>query len=214
MDGDDWIDLKLRTPFLMNISGCAGSGKSTLISQIIKNRQQLIDEDLKNIYYIYNIDNIGLHEFRVEHPEIIFSPTIPQHDLSDSLIILDDFHQEMETSLNDYITRLAIKDRTHKNLSVIVTTHNLYGRNLRTFNLNCTYLVLFKFPRDRSVVQVLGSQILPGKKQFISSTYDFCMNLRRHGYIVFDFSPTQNDRFRLRSSLFPDEYCYTFTPSY
>jgi len=211
---DDWIDMSLKAPFLMNISGCSGAGKSTLIKEIIKNRHTLINGDIKNVYYVYNIDTLELHQIRLEHPEVFFSPTVPNIDLTDCLLILEDFQQEIEQNLNTFITGLAIKGRSHKNLSVIITTHNLYARNMRTFNLNCNYLVLFKFPRDSSVIQTLGKQVFPGKPQFVTSAYEFCMNLRKHGYMVFDFTPTQNDRFRVRSSLFADSYAYALTPTY
>ena len=94
----------------------------------------------------------------------------------------------------------------HRKVSVIMITQNLYpgGKHARTIALNTWYLVLMKNIRDISQVGVLGRQLYPGKSGVFMKAYEDALNTR-HGYFIVDMSPYSDDKYRLRTRIFPNE---------
>ena len=92
----------------------------------------------------------------------------------------------------------------HMRTSIVLITQNLFpqGRHARTIALNTWYMVLMKNLRDMSQVNVLGRQIYPGKTKGFMEAYQDALT---HGYLVLDMSPHADDRYRLRTRVFPGE---------
>lgn len=67
------------------------------------------------------------------------------------------------------MTTLFTKGSHHMKLSVIFIVQNLFdnAKEMRTINVNTSYFVLLKNPRDKSQIEYLGKQMLPGKKGFL-----------------------------------------------
>lgn len=62
-----------------------------------------------------------------------------------------------------------------------------------------------KNPRDSAHYQYLGRAMNGGKNcQVLDAAYKECSQ-KPHGYVVMDYGQNQNDKFRIRSSLFPEE---------
>jgi hypothetical protein len=60
-------------------------------------------------------------------------------------------------------------------------------------------------PRDSAMYQYLGRAMNGGKNcPVLDAAYKDCAN-KPHGYVVLDFGQNQDDNYRIRSSLFPEE---------
>ena len=92
-------------------------------------------------------------------------------------------------------------------MSVILITQNLYpgGKHAITIALNTWYMVLMKNLRDVSQVSILGRQLYPGKSKGFLQAYEDAPNSEKYGYFVVDMSPHAEDRYRLRTRIFPQE---------
>ncbi len=94
----------------------------------------------------------------------------------------------------------------HKRISVIFLTQNLFprGKHARTIALNTWYLILMKNMRDASQLMVLGRQLYPGKSKGLLDTYRDALS-ENHGYLILDMCPHSDDRYRVRTRVFPGE---------
>ena len=86
---------------------------------------------------------------------------------SGDVIVVDDLYQEAskEKDFNNLFTKIS----RHLGVTVIFITQNLFhqGGSHRTRNLNVQYLVIFKNPRDQTVVDFLARQAYPNDRMFL-----------------------------------------------
>lgn len=123
-------------------------------------------------------------------------------DRQHKLIVIDDLmhkvvqHKDMEL--------LFTQGTHHRCVSVILITQNLFprGKHARTIALNTWYQVLMKNLRDVSQVSILGRQLYPGKAKGFMDAYQDALT---HSYFIVDMSPHSDDRYRLRTRIFPNE---------
>ena len=66
-------------------------------------------------------------------------------------------------------------------------------------------MVLMKNLGDGSQVSILGRQLYPGKSKGFLQAYEDVLNSETYGYFVVDMSPHAEDRYRLRTRIFPQE---------
>jgi hypothetical protein len=71
-------------------------------------------------------------------------------------------------------------------------------------NLNTHYIVLFKNPRDANQVAILALQMYPGKSQFVVEAYEDATR-ESYGYLLIDLRSDNDDRYRIRTKIFPDD---------
>lgn len=64
---------------------------------------------------------------------------------------------------------------------------------------------LLKNLRDVSQVAILGHQLHPGKSKRLLKAYEDVLSSDRHRYFLVDMSPNADNRYRLRSHIFPGE---------
>jgi len=212
MPTNDLIDLKLHHQFSLHIVGPTGVGKTDLLLKIIANRDSIIDTKIVNVYFIYAIDQIKFHNFKLQHPEVNFVCGLPKnYDKFNSLFVFDDFQSELSSSLKKFFTDFIIRECHHSSVSVCFTTQNLYIPALRTIALNTTYLVFFNQIRDQTTVKILGRQLFSKHKNFLEEAYEYCTQNPR-GYIFIDMHVLQNSKFRVRSSIFKEEDLCVFVP--
>ena len=117
------------------------------------------------------------------------------------VIIIDDLYQEAnkESDFNNLFTKIA----RHREVTVIFITQNLFhqGGNHRTRNLNVHYLIVFKNPRDQTIIDFLARQAFTNNSKylidsFIDATKD------PHGYLFLDFTQQCPDEIRIRTDIF------------
>ena len=94
----------------------------------------------------------------------------------------------------------------HRRISVIFMTQNLFqkGSESRTIALNTYYLILMKNVRDAAQITYLGRQLFPRRANFLSAAYTDATQ-EPYGYLLVDTSPHAEDKYRLRTHIFPGE---------
>ena len=200
-------DIRLKHNASMIVCGPTQSGKSTFIKRLLRARGFIFDFPLERVFWYYGIPQPQLHSelratgVRVEEglPPDDFS-SIPEY----SIVVLDDLASRLKS--NKSATELFTQVAHHKHCFIIMVTQNLFeqGTESRTQHLNAQYLVLFKNPRDKMQVKVLGMQMFPGKKNFLTKVFEAATN-RFHGYLFIDNHQHCPERLRLRSNILPDE---------
>ncbi|KAI8511991.1 hypothetical protein Bbelb_110910 [Branchiostoma belcheri] len=84
-----------------------------------------------------------------------------------------------------------------------------HGIGLRTISLNSGYIVLFKSPRDQSMVTTLAKQMFPGHSKFLQECFEDGVNKKTHGHLFLDLHPESPQELRVRSvMLTPQPYVY------
>jgi hypothetical protein len=71
-------------------------------------------------------------------------------------------------------------------------------------SLNAHYMVLFKNPRDAGQFAVLAKQMYPNSSKFAVEAYKDATDCP-YGYLLLDMKPETDERFRLRTNIFPEE---------
>ena len=67
-------------------------------------------------------------------------------------------------------------------------------------------MVLFNNPRDRMSIAQLAKQVFPGRVKLLNQAYLQATSERGYGYLLLDFHQRQDDRVRIRSHIFPEEF--------
>ena len=211
-DTVDITELLLYPRSTICISGPSNSGKSTLVYEILKHRYNLFNGDPpKKILFCYSIYQPFYDKIKRELKDVTMYEGMPEEkiiqDFSDNnhnIIILDDLgHKLMQ---NESIEMLFTQLAHHMNLTVVFILHNLFqqGKYSRTIALNTKYIFLFKSPRDLTPIKILGRQAFPDKSNIFLEAYQDAVS-KPFGYLLVDFTPHVNDKFRLRSNIIPVE---------
>jgi hypothetical protein len=131
-------------------------------------------------------------------------------DRQHTLIVLDDLMHRVVRDAD--MELLFTQGCHHRRLSVVFITQNLFpkGSRSRTIALNTYYLILMKNARDASQISMLSRQLYPGSSNLLVEAYrDATKN--PFGYLVVDTSPRGDDRYRLRTNIFPGEEPVVYT---
>ena len=143
-----------------------------------------------------------------EYQHVTFQEGLPDmsHEVFDgrcpTLLIIDDLMSET----NQLVANIFTKISHHRNISVLYLTQNLFDKNrfARTISLNAHYYVLFKNPRDAIQFATLARQMYPNDSRFAVEAYGDATSVP-YGYLLIDLKPEQDDRYRLRTNIFPGD---------
>ena len=126
------------------------------------------------------------------------------------IIIFDD----MMEKVNEEVAEVFTKFVHHRNLSAIFITQNIFHKSchLCTMNLNSSYLVLFKNPRDTNQISCLARQMYPaGQIKFMVDAFQDATSVP-YGYLFVDLKQDTFDLLRLRTGIFPQDNTYIYMP--
>jgi energy-coupling factor transporter ATP-binding protein EcfA2 len=198
--------MELQNNACFQIVGPSGSGKTHFVCKLLQN-EKLFKSKFKNIWWhqggggeegltnkkVCKLKNIKFIEG--------FDPNWSKRLKPGDVIIIDDLYQEAnkEASFNNLFTKIS----RHGQVTVIFITQNLFheGGKHRTRNLNVQYLVLFKNPRDQTVVDYVSRQAFPNNRNFLIDAFqDAAKNA--HGYLFIDFTQSCPDDLRVRTDIF------------
>ncbi len=211
------VDLRLKHGTSMQIVGMSRAGKSRLALQIALHRDKVYDKKQERCVYLYNQYQSAFDDIKKRDSSIVFTNNIDElegfiaEDRGGLLIILDDFLLQMQSSLNDYISKFFVHRTHHENLSVILLQQVLYAKNARVLNLNAHYLVIFRLTRDSRQVLCLGSQMMPDKPRFVYDCYKLATS-KPYSYLLIDLYPNTIEAARFRSSVFVDKDLRLYSP--
>lgn len=194
------MDVRLRHPATFMVAGPTMVGKSYMVRDLIRKRQEIFTAPIDVVIWCYGCyqplydsfkdEGIHLHEGPI-------SPTELQPNTS-YLIIFDDLMQENNQGITDFFIRGA----HHQNASVIYIVQNMFhqGKGHRTTSLNCHYMFIFKNPRDKAQVATLGRQMFPGNAKDLVKSYEDATK-EPYGYLFVDLRPETPEALRLRGRL-------------
>ena len=214
------FDGRLRTPFACIVGGSPLAGKTTWVTQLLENRNRLINNDFDYIVWFYGQETTFISELRNQTLGI---PTLVVHGLPDSfdkyiqkdkrgLIVLDDLMASVSRS--DQVTELFCNKVHHDDVSVIIMMQNLfYHGKERTTLMRCAhYLVVFKNPLDGSIPLFLAHKIMPLQRKLFMDIFQAATK-EPFGYLYIDGRQTTPDSARFRTNLFNDGVQTVFVAS-
>lgn len=206
------MTLPLKHPFSSIVAGPSMAGKTHWVFNVLANRKVMIEPFPEKVYFCYK-------EYQKSYDTLVdveLHQGLIQIDLLDTskrnLIIFDDLMTELNVDMVDLFTKFV----HHRNLSAVFITQNIFHKSphLRTMNLNASYLVLFKNPRDINQISYLSRQMYPkGQTKFMLDSFKDA-TLLPHGYLLIDLKQDTYDMLRLRTGIFPHEKTYIYVPKH
>ena len=211
------FDVRLKTSFNCLISGSSGTGKTTLVKNLLSLRNQIFTEDPEKVFLFYNNDqpiyNEMLREGLIDEkinanenvPTIDYLTTLvtPYKKGRGSLIIFDDFMAD----ITDDFTKIVCNMSHHEKCSIIFLTQNLFFKHkeFRTLSLNMHYMFLMTNERDKQQISNLGRQVCPNNPNYLVDVYAAAAS-RAYEYLLLDFRVDQDKKVRMRSNIFPHQF--------
>jgi nucleoside-triphosphatase THEP1 len=191
------------------IVGPSGSGKTHFVCKLLQN-EKMFQRNFKNIYWHHGTSSeSGLTSKEMCKLSSIkfikgFDSNWSNRLKEGDVIIIDDLYQESnkETDFNNLFTKIS----RHRGVTVIFITQNLFhqGGQHRTRNLNVQYLILFKNPRDQTVIDFVARQAYPNNRKFLIDAFSDATKIP-HGYLFIDFTQACPDDLRVRTDIFNDK---------
>ena len=209
------MDVRLQHPYTCLVAGPTSCGKTQFVKKLIEGGEQVVNGSAEKIIWLYGEYQPAYMELSSKFPHILFIEGIPENlnEYIDpkfrNLIVIDDLMSE--TGNDKKVTNLFTKGSHHRNLSVILLLQNLFynGKESRTISLNAHYIVLFKNPRDNTIVTSLAKQMYPGKVKFLQEAFKDATKLPYH-YLFLDLKPYTDEKFRVRTCIMPSETQYAY----
>ena len=209
------MDVRLQHPYTCLVAGPTSCGKTQFVKKIIEEGEHAVNGSAEKIIWLYGEYQPAYMELSTKFPHILFIEGIPENfnEYIDpkfrNLIVIDDLMSE--TGNDKKVTNLFTKGSHHRNLSVILLLQNLFynGKESRTISLNAHYIVLFKNPRDNTIVTSLAKQMYPGKIKFLQEAFRDATKLPYH-YLFLDLKPYTDEKFRVRTCIMPKETQYAY----
>ena len=199
--------LKFKHPFTACVAGPTSSGKTSFVFKFISHYKLTtsISKPTLNVLWCYgtwqnsykSFENINI-EYYEGLPDI---STIQAYE--PDLIVLDDLMFDIAKDEN--AAKLFTMYSHHQGISVIFITQNLTykGKGIIEINRNTMYLVLFRNPRDTSMVNTVANQVLRSNKRHFREAFDDATK-EPYGYLVVDCHQTTPSEFLLKSKIIPD----------
>ena len=206
------MDVRFHSNAVFQIVGPSGCGKTLFTIKLLLNKEKMFTSKIKMVHWlvgstdgehgdtlkdIKQLKGVKFYQGFVEGWDKQLSPG--------DCIVIDDLFVEASTQKNfsDLFTKIA----RHRSVTVIFITQNMFhqGGQHRTRNLNVHYLVLFKNPRDQTVVDYVARQAFPKNKRFLVDAYHEATANKPHGYLLIDFTQQCPDEIRVRTDIFSDK---------
>ena len=202
-------DLRLKNGAVIQIVGPSGSGKTYFACNLLSS-ENIFKVPIQTIYW-----HSGVKEGELGHTlkklkslkRICHVFGLPQgwtdKPKKFDAIVIDDLFEEANqdsVTFNQLFTKIA----RHRQVTVLFLTQNLFhqGGKHRTRNLNTHYLVIFKNPRDMTVIDYLARQAYPNNRNFLITVFRDATDNKPHGYLFMDFTQECPEDMRIRTDIF------------
>ena len=207
----DHTDITFKTPFTMNIIGPSKCGKTSLVSDLIEHTETIMSPAPQKIIYCYSLYQPLFNYLKEKVRNIEFIKGLPNLDeISNCLLILYELGQDCID--NKDIVLLFTVGSHHRNISVILLTHNIFekGKYMRTISLNCSYLIIFNNLRDKKQIKFLGTQLFPGESSYFDEILSDAFKTQDRGFLIVDLLPKTIDELRLRTLDFKNNKLFVY----
>ncbi len=202
------MDIRLHTDRVLQVVGPSGSGKTLFVCKLL-NTPDIFRNKIKTIYWLLGTEDGEHGQTRAIMKmlkNVQFIKGFPKNweslaKAGDAIVIDDLFHEaNKEKNFINLFTKIA----RHRHVFVVFITQNLFhqGGNHRTRNLNVHYLVIFKNPRDQTIIDYLARQVFPQNRKFLMDAFKDATSDKAHSYLFFDFTQDCPDEIRVRSDIF------------
>ena len=213
---------KVMTPFRMILAGPTMSGKSRFIANILKYRSVIINNKFKKIVYCLPAKGFILHAPYLDHLKDLCAdvdfhiiedmPDIESlsldQDTDSKLIIFDDLMVKAFNS--DDVFTLITQTSHHANISVILTTQNIFypSKHGKTLMQNCSTIVVHWDGNDVQMLNILSMQMFPKGSNFLHQCFEWMHKnpqIVPVGYVLIDGAPQSllSRQMRVRTNIFP-----------
>ena len=206
------FDARLFHGFMALVAGGTGSGKTTWVFNLLRNRHSMIFPNIDRVYYFYAEDQPIYKQMKDEQCVDKFIADIPSAEAikhltrtkgQNVLIIIDDNMKNVNADFSEIFTTFR-----HRNASVIFMTQNMFHQNkeYRTMSLNANYITIMKNPRDQSQIINFAKQFSPYNTRFIADVFRYATYNRPFSYLFFDLRQETSDSLRVKTNIFPHEW--------
>ena len=200
--GREIVDTKLEKPFRILIAGGSGTGKTTILKNIVDNNHFSSPFDkIVNCYpnYLEEIptDFDQIVEYQAGLCDVEYFNTLPKN----TLLIFDDMMTECGSSIE--IMKLFSVIARKKNISIIVLVQNVYdnSKQFRNIRLNATGFFLFKFYAANDVNKRILRDL--GVTNLISQRLLDKVYSKNFSYIYVNVHPNRHSEFEtIRTDIF------------
>ena len=206
------VDLRLKCPFTMLVSGPSSSGKSSFVKELLLRRKVLFNSKPGKVFWFYKVhqDWYEATQRRGVVSEFIqgmcTTDWIKDNITDDnSTIVIDD----MALEATEDTAQLFTVASHHYNVNIIFICQNLFTKNkyFRDISINSTYIVIFKNPRDKSVITNFAKQFMPGNtKPFLKAYME--ATKKPHSYLLIYFYQKTNEHHRIISNYLSENNDY------
>jgi hypothetical protein len=194
-------------PFTAILAGPSSSGKTTLLKNILQRKDSLIAPPPAAIVWYYKrwqpdydklISTIAGIEF------IEGMPASPTYCEKPTLLILDDLMAD--ASQSDAVCNLFIEGSHHLNISVFYLMQNAFykSKHNRSIQINASYLILFKNPRNNIQPAILARDMFPTRWRDFMRKYHEATS-KPYGYLLIDFKQETPDNQRVVTDIIPKD---------
>lgn len=203
------MDMRLKNEAVFQIVGPSGCGKTLFVTQLLINAKSMFVKPIGKIYWLMGVEE-GEQDMTEKYikciPNLTFLNGFEEGWMNKpkqgDVVVIDDLFSEStrEKNFNNLFTKIA----RHRGVTVLFITQNMFhqGGQHRTRNLNVHYLVLFKNPRDSTVINFVARQAFSSSPQFLVDVYKDATENTPHGYIFIDFTQSCPEYLRVRGDIF------------
>lgn len=197
------MSFQFQVPAQICVIGSTSSGKSTLVKQLIENRDKFFTEPIDTVFYFYGIKTDSIPE----GPGIYAYEGMPDMELiksqrgKHSLLVLDDLQSCINSSAKNkkLLDDLYCLYAHHWGLVVISIFHNIFNVS-RTARLNANYFVLLRTNSDKLQIKNLMMQLFGDKWKNAVEAYEDCQKIP-YNHLVINNHVTCDPKYRLVSEI-------------
>lgn len=205
-------DFRLQTYFRAILAGPAGCGKTTFCLNLLKYKDDMFSSPPAYVVYFYRVWQPLFAEMKKKNYVDEFREGVPTMEYLDGLSVYEDkggsvcIIDDQIQNVNSELAEIFQVGSRHKAINLILMTQNLFSKNkyFRDISLNATYIVIFKNPRDGSIITNFAKQFSPGNARAVRDIYQKVTS-DAYGYLFCDFDQRMSSALRLRTNIFPHE---------
>lgn len=205
-------DLRFRTPCTFLLAGPSQCGKTSFLLNVLRSRHEMFDVAPDHVIYFYNRAQPIFKKFKdlvakwinaLPTADVLNEMTLPQADGRGTIVVIDDFMQQINADISTLFTVLCHANRA----TVFLLTQNIFASNpaFRTISLNTTYMAIFKNPRDSAQINHLAKQLSPGNPRWVVDAFRACTQ-SAYSYMLVDNHQKTDESIRVRSNVLQSEW--------